>query len=111
MTDRLLSHPPCRAHAAALLLSAGTLAGALFLSPAAAFRDAPDLLRDPSTLRLQARALIEGRSLSLLPATTATRTETRAWETPAHRNTVVPLDARLRSREERDGLRWERVSF
>ena len=80
--------------AATLLLSAGILA-ALLPSPAAAFREPPDLLRDPSTLRLQARAVIEGRSLSLLPSTVATRAETRAWESPAHRNTRVPLDAQL----------------
>jgi dienelactone hydrolase len=91
---------------AALLLSAATLIS----SPARAFRDAPNLLRAPSTLRLQARAVIEGNSVSLLPSTAATRAETRDWESPAHR-AKVPLAVHLRSREERDGLRWERVSF
>src|SRR5689334_8416417 len=110
MTYHSLSHNRRHAQAAMLLLSAAILA-VLLPSPAAAFREPPDVLRDPSTLRLQARAVIEGSSLSLLPSTAATRAEARAWESPAHRNTRVPLDTQLRSREERDGLRWERVSF
>src|ERR1700694_2091801 len=80
---------------AALLLSAGILA-ALSASPAGAFRDAPDLLRDAGTLRLQARAVIEGKALSLLPSTAAARVETRAWESSPHREARGPLEARVR---------------
>src|SRR5216684_4475187 len=91
---------------AALLRSAGILA-AFFASPAGAFRDAPDLLRDAGTLRLQARAVIEGRALSLLPSTAAARVETRAWESPSHREASGPLEARIRGVEVRNGLRRE----
>src|SRR5262249_2199371 len=86
-------------------------AGTLLSSPARAFRDAPDLLRDPSTLRFQARAVIERRPLSLLPSTAASRIESRAWESPSRREAAAPLDARIRSREGLNGLRRERVSF
>jgi len=98
-----------RSLAAALLLSAAC--AALFSAPARAFREPPDLLRDPSTLRLQARAMIEGRSLSLLPSTAASRTESRAWESPSQRPAAEPLDVQIRSREAKDGLIRERVSF
>lgn len=80
-------------------------------TPARAFRESPDLLRDPSTLRLQARAVIEGSSLSLLPSTAASRTESRVWESPSHRRTSIPLDAQIRGREVKDGLLRERVTF
>src|SRR5438045_701308 len=108
MADRFPSHD--RRRAAMLRLSAGILAAAL-TAPASAFREAPDLRQDSGTLRLQARAVIEGKSLSLLPSTAAARVETRAWESRAHREARGPLEARIRGAEERNGLRREQVSF
>jgi dienelactone hydrolase len=63
---------------------------------------------DAGALRQEARAVIEEDQQST-PLDLPARPETRAWG-PGVR-AAAPLQARTRSREERDGLLWERVSF
>jgi dienelactone hydrolase len=62
-----------------------------------------------SALRQEARAVIESKPQPA-PPLLPTRRETRAWGAPSGA-AKPPLEARVRSREARDGLLWERVTF
>jgi dienelactone hydrolase len=63
---------------------------------------------EAGALRREARTVIEDEERPAPPSLPARR-ETRAWGPGT--GAKAPLQARIRSREERDGLLWERVSF